>query len=135
MMDFDPIKNYGPFIERDPFRNDLHYPSVVGELGSNIKGRILDVGCGEGRLARKMYDLGAEVVGYDIAPSKIAEAEEKEQEGKRRIVYTVATPTTFSAEKKFDAAVSVMVLPYAKSLKELNDFFRHAFGKIFLRIN
>lgn len=122
MTDFGKIKDYAAFVQQDPFRNGLHYPAVVKELG-DMKKRILDVGCGDGRFPRQMAEQGASVVGYDMAPEKIAEAEEEERSHPLNIKYAVATPQTFFSEERFDAATSVLVLPYAPSIEELRAFF------------
>ena len=54
------------------------YGSVVAELLGNIAGqRVLDVGCGDGRLTRELVDKGAAVVGIDSSTSMIDSAKEK----------------------------------------------------------
>ncbi len=123
MTDFGKIKDYAAFVQQDPFRNGLHYPAVVQELG-DVKKRILDVGCGDGRFPRILAAQGASVVGYDMAAEKIDEAKAVEHAHPLHIQYGVATPQTFSINEKFDAATSVLVLPYAPSVDELRSFFR-----------
>lgn len=120
MTDFGKIDNYAAFVEQDPFRNGLHYPAVISELGELQNKKLLDVGCGDGRLPRKLAEAGANVVGYDMALKKIEEAREL---GGANIEYQVATPQSFSHEERFDDATSVLVLPYAESVDELTQFF------------
>jgi toxoflavin synthase len=117
------IDVYGQFIRRDPFRNGLHYPAVLAELGDPNRMRILDVGCNEGLFPRLLAAQGASVVGYDAASERIVEAKQQEQAQRLGIQYHVATPRTFSSAQTFDAAVSVMVLNYAPSIEDLEAFF------------
>lgn len=46
------------------------------EIVPEPRGRTLDLGCGEGRLARDLAALGHEVVGVDASPTMIAAARE-----------------------------------------------------------
>jgi SAM-dependent methyltransferase len=119
MTNWGKIDIYGQFIRRDPVRNGLHYPAVLAELGNPNKMRILDIGCNEGLFPRLLAALGASVVGYDAAPERIVEAQQYEQAQRLGIQYHVATPRTFSSAQAFDAAVSVMVLNYARSIEDL----------------
>jgi 2-polyprenyl-3-methyl-5-hydroxy-6-metoxy-1,4-benzoquinol methylase len=123
MTDWGKIDVYGQFIRRDPFRNGLHYPAVLAELGDPNEMRILDVGCNEGLFPRLLAAQGASVVGYDAASARIFEAEQQEQAQRLGIQYHVATPRTFASAQTFDAAVSVMVLNYAPSFGDLAAFF------------
>jgi SAM-dependent methyltransferase len=123
LTDWDRIGAYGSFISKDPFRIGLHYPAVEGEIG-DPKTHILDVGCGEGLFARLLAAKGATVVGYDKAPQKILEATAKGSGRLGGLKFVVATPGTFSSERQFDVATSVMALNYATSLDELGSFFR-----------
>lgn len=55
------------------FVADLGEP-VVDLLAPKPGERILDLGCGDGRLTRKLVDLGCEVVAVDASPEQIAKA-------------------------------------------------------------
>src|ERR1700685_3972606 len=55
------------------FVADLGWP-VVELLASRPGERILDLGCGDGALTRKLVDLGCRVVGVDSSPEQIAAA-------------------------------------------------------------
>ena len=128
MTNFGEIKDYKPYVEQDPFRNGLHYPAVLQKLG-NLRRRILDAGCGDGRFPRRMAEQGAQVTGYDRSPERIEEALAEEAKHPLGIQYHVATPQTFAEdehfqEPTFDDATSVLFLPYAPSVDELRAFFR-----------
>lgn len=124
MTDFGTIPQYASYVAQDPFRHGLQFPAVMNELGS-LKKRILDVGTGEGLFPRLMAREGAYVVGYDKAAPKIAEAKAHQHAQDLQVKYVVATPQTFAADGTFDAATSVMVLPYASDFDELRAFFRN----------
>jgi len=93
-------------------------------LGDLRKKFILDVGCGDGLFPRLLAEQGVSVVGYDKAPEKIAKARKHKDAQQLDVKYIHATPYTFSHGVLFDAATSVMVLPYAASPEELTAFFR-----------
>ena len=124
ITDFGAIPQYASYVAQDPFRHGLQFPAVMNELGS-LKKRILDVGTGDGLFPRLMAREGAIVVGYDKAAPKIAEAKAHKDAQDLQVKYVVATPQTFAADGTFDAATSVMVLPYASDFDELRAFFRN----------
>jgi trans-aconitate methyltransferase len=54
------------------------YGSAVAELLGDISGqRVLDLGCGDGRLTLELVEKGASVVGIDASASMIESAKEK----------------------------------------------------------
>jgi SAM-dependent methyltransferase len=122
MTDFGKIPQYSSYVAKDPFRHGLQFPAIMSELGS-LKKRILDVGTGDGLFPRLMAREGAIVVGYDRAAEKIAEATAHEEAQELSVDYVVANPHTFAHHGVFDAATSVMVLPYASDFDELRVFF------------
>jgi SAM-dependent methyltransferase len=124
ITDFGKIPQYSSYIASDPFRHGLQFPAVIRELGS-LKKRILDVGTGDGLFPRLMAREGAAVVGYDKAVEKITEARSHKEAQQLDVKYVVATPETFAGHGPFDAATSVMVLPYASDLDDLRAFFRN----------
>jgi SAM-dependent methyltransferase len=56
-----------------------------GTTGSGRAGRVVDVGCGSGRLARRLVDARYDVAGFDISPAMIRLAREKVPEATFRI--------------------------------------------------
>jgi SAM-dependent methyltransferase len=124
MTDFGKIPQYSSYIEKDPFRHGLQFPAVINELGG-LKKRILDVGTGDGLFPRLMAREGASVVGYDKAAEKIAEAKAHKDAQTLNVEYVVAAPQTFEDRGGFDAATSVMVLPYASDFDDLRAFFHN----------
>lgn len=64
--------------------------------------RILDIGCGTGKLTQKLNDSGAEVVGIDASEEMIDKAKASFPD----IQFFVKDATNFSFEQPFDAAFS-----------------------------
>jgi SAM-dependent methyltransferase len=56
------------------------------------RGRTLDLGCGEGRLARDLAALGHDVVGIDVSPTMIAAAREAAPEMELHVADAAALP-------------------------------------------
>jgi SAM-dependent methyltransferase len=69
------------------FHRDLFLELVPPPTGST-----LDLGCGEGRLARDLAVLGHEVVGIDASPTMIAAAREKAPEMKLHVADAADLP-------------------------------------------
>jgi SAM-dependent methyltransferase len=89
------------------FVSDLGAP-VLELLAPKPGERILDVGCGDGVLTKKIADLGCEVVGVDSSPEFVASARGLGLE----VVETDAAAMDFGPE--FDAVFSNAALHWMK---------------------
>src|SRR5919108_881746 len=69
--------------------------------------RTLDLGCGEGRLARDLKALGHEVVGLDASPTLVAAAREADPELEVHVADAARLPF---ADAAFDLVVAFMSL-------------------------
>jgi cyclopropane fatty-acyl-phospholipid synthase-like methyltransferase len=94
------------------------------ELGELRGKRILDIGTGNSPLPRLLARQGAFVVGYDKSAKQIELARAHPDAQGLNIEYVTAIPQTFSDHRRFDSATSVMVLPYAENVAELETFFQ-----------
>lgn len=56
--------------------HDLHGEARLVDAMAPRNGRILDAGCGPGRVGGRLHELGHDVVGIDVDPELIAAAEE-----------------------------------------------------------
>lgn len=79
------------------------------ELAAHSNGRILDIGCGTGRVSIPLAAQGRTVVGIDISPAMIRRAQSKLQvepvEVRRRLTFVNEDICTLpSPEHKFEAA-------------------------------
>ena len=76
---------------------------------------VLDVACGNGNFARRMAELGADVVGFDVSEKMIERARTHGSRGPGRIEYRVIDASDGEAvrslgRRHFDAAVSTMAM-------------------------
>ena len=100
------------FGERDPNRRDLLDPIILEVLG-DIKGKqILDAGCGDGYLSRKLARRGASVTGVEISSKMLAFAAEEEKREPLAIEYHCASCSSlpFLSSSSFDATVTNNVI-------------------------
>lgn len=78
----------GPAAYFAPFAD---WPPVEQELVSHARGRVLDVGCGAGRVALYLQAQGHEVVGIDNSPLALEVARERGVKDARLLSVTQAT--------------------------------------------
>lgn len=83
------------------------FPRLVELLGDVSGLRLLDLGCGPGRFARALHDLGARVTAYDRSGAEIALA--RRADGGRGITYR-SDGETLEVEAAYDAVLCFMVL-------------------------
>jgi SAM-dependent methyltransferase len=114
---------YADMIKVDPIKVFAQRPQAI-KLLEPLKNRtILDMGCGDGTIARMIAARGADVVGYDTSREQIRLAKTGRAENPSDIRYFVSSPEKFTYKKKFDKALAVMVLCYSKDKKELQKIF------------
>jgi SAM-dependent methyltransferase len=77
--------------------------------------RVLDYGCGNGRIAAWAIEQGANVVGIDATPAMVEAAQRRVPTGDFRVSSPNALPVE---DGRFDLAVSVYVLQYYVSKPE-----------------
>jgi SAM-dependent methyltransferase len=79
---------YHEWVGEDACR-DFTCVATVDALGDVGRGRVLDLACGSGRVARYLADRGATVVGVDVSAALIAKAIEVERGAPRGIRYLI----------------------------------------------
>lgn len=89
--------------------NDQTFDALVGDVHGQ---RVAAVACGQGRDARRLADLGAEVVGIDASESLLVHARRLEQQTRRGIEYIHddAQGLRRIPDVSFDAVVCHMAL-------------------------
>src|SRR5690606_30873191 len=90
------------------FVSDLGMP-VVEHLDPQPGERILDLGCGDGVLTKKLEDMGCELVGIDSSPELVQAARALGPD----VIVQDATEMQFREE--FDAVFSNAVLHWIKN--------------------
>lgn len=89
------------------FVSDLGMP-VVELLNPQPGERILDLGCGDGVLTKKIEDMGCELIGIDSSPELVLAAQS------RGLDVTVQDATQMGFRAEFDAVFSNAVLHWIK---------------------
>jgi SAM-dependent methyltransferase len=76
-----------------PFNGLLERPALRALVPGNLDGAaVLDAGCGSGAQAQWLLDQGADVVGVDVSPRMIEEAERRCGENGQFLVADLAEP-------------------------------------------
>ena len=97
------IWNPESYARNARFVSDLGSP-VVELLAPKPGERILDLGCGDGVLTRKLADLGCEVVGIDSSAAQIEAARKLELDARvmnGKLFRSPKSSTPFSAMRFF----------------------------------
>lgn len=125
---FSPYVDWGEFAkhwdERQGERGDLYrqkviIPALQRLLGQQTNARVLDLGCGNGCIARALRDLGARVVAVDKFPQMIHYASSDEYDNQGIWYETIdltSFPATALASGPFQLVVSVFTLQDCDSL-------------------
>jgi len=128
MEQYDKVgRKYSEMIQIDPIKKYAQRPTVLKYLGDVKDKLILDMGCGDGEIARLLSVRGARLVCYDISPEQVSLAKSKSVKFPS-IQYFVSDQNSFSFPEKFDKAFAAMVLCYSNTLADLQAFFNSAFS-------
>lgn len=118
--------------------NKLRAPWILSE----IKGNVLDVGCGGGFLSNYLAKQGVQVTGIDISPSSVEVA--KKYDTTRTVHYQVADAYQLPfADQSFDNVCAMDILEHVNAPEKLiaeasrvlrpgGKFFFHTFNRNFL---
>ena len=100
------------FARNDPNRRDLLDPIILEALGDVGGKRILDAGCGDGYLSRKLAELGAVVTGVESSHRMLAFALAEEEAEPLSITYHKGNIAhlPFLADSSFDAIITNNVI-------------------------
>jgi SAM-dependent methyltransferase len=90
----------------------FHRERFLDLLPNTVDGRVLDVGCGEGRLTRELRSNGWRIAGIDASPRMIELASEADPDGDYRIAD--------AGELPFDDGTFELVIAFM-SLQDVDD--------------
>lgn len=97
----------------DPEYEEQIIPLAVAEVAGAA--RVLDLGCGEGQISRRLAAAGSSVVGADITASQVAEAVRRG--GGPTYVQSSVTALPF-ADGSFDVVITCLVLEHVDALDQ-----------------
>lgn len=100
---------------------------VIFEALEDVRGKsLLDLACGNGFYTRRFRaECGAEpVVGVDLSPMLIQQAEAKESRDPLGITYQVGDATTLKLEGRFDVITAIHLLHYLQGESEIEAVLR-----------
>jgi 2-polyprenyl-3-methyl-5-hydroxy-6-metoxy-1,4-benzoquinol methylase len=118
------------FGANDPSRKYLLDPIILQIVGDVSGKRVLDAGCGEGYLSRKLAKLGAKVTGVEISPKKLSFAIKEQEREPLDITYRKASIASlpFLADRSFDIAITNNVIQdvedYQAAFREFSRLLR-----------
>jgi ubiquinone/menaquinone biosynthesis C-methylase UbiE len=124
--------------ENDPNRHDLLDPIILEILGNVKEKRVLDAGCGDGYMCRKLAKLGATVTGVEISQKMLAYAIEEQKHNPLTIDYHHADCSfvSFLSDSSFDVVVTNNVIQdmadYENAFKEFSRLLKP--GSMYLHI-
>ena len=114
MSTYDAIAEwYDDWVGSDlMMREDPCFQAVEALIGDVARQRVCDLACGQGRVARRLADLGAEMVGIDLSAKLLAIALSHEKAQPRGIAYLRADAQNLAgvADGAFDGVVCYMAL-------------------------
>jgi ubiquinone/menaquinone biosynthesis C-methylase UbiE len=103
---------YDTWVGSDSMREDPFFPAVEALLGDVAGQRVCDLACGQGRAARHLADLGAQVLGIDLSAKLLAIARRHEEVEPRGVEYRQADARNLDgiADGAFDGVLCHMAL-------------------------
>ena len=113
-METSAVQSWDPerYARNARFVSDLGTP-LIELLEPRPGDRVLDLGCGDGALTRRLADAGIEVVGVDAAPELVAAARE------RGLDAQVADGHALPFDDEFDGILSNAALHWMKRPDEV----------------
>jgi ubiquinone/menaquinone biosynthesis C-methylase UbiE len=91
-------------LRRDPEENETRYLHAVAHLAGK---RVLEIGCGEGRLTWRYAHTAARVIGIDLDPARLRVAQrECPPEVRPKLSFSLADSQALPfPDEAFDAAI------------------------------
>lgn len=107
--------SYGVFSEfYDALTANVSYDTVAQVLGSLLtrygkgRGLLLDLACGTGSVSVRLAEKGYEVIGVDLSPEMLAEAQNKAYKNGQNILFLCQDMTKLDLYGTVDAAVCTL---------------------------
>ncbi|OIN56578.1 class I SAM-dependent methyltransferase [Arsenicibacter rosenii] len=105
-------ERYNQLIDHKPHNAYYDRPNTLALLPDVAGKVILDAACGPGKYAEILLDRGAAVTGFDLSPTMIKLAQERNPARGSFFVHNLATPFTMFADASFDIVLCALALHY-----------------------
>jgi SAM-dependent methyltransferase len=107
---------YGVDFTQDGFSDLSQINDLIDGLNLNSSSKILDIGCGNGKMCEHIFDrTGAAVYGFDYSSSAILSAIARTRDKNGKLVFQIGLIGEKEyAPEIFDAVLSVDTMNYAK---------------------
>src|SRR5262245_4128047 len=114
---------YDDWVGTQSLSEDPSFRVVESLMGAIAGRRVCDLACGQGRVARYLTELGAQVIGIDLSEKLLEIARHDEEIESRGIEYLLADVTNLEGvtDGWFDGVVCYMAL---MDISELAPTFR-----------
>jgi cyclopropane fatty-acyl-phospholipid synthase-like methyltransferase len=112
-IDIDEVKKYFDSVKSTPLSEKgerIEEETIIDLIKIKPGMKILDLGCGDGRWAKKLENAGVKYIGVDFSRELIAKAKSRNVKGDVR--FLVNPVQDFISEEKFDLIFLFGLIPY-----------------------
>lgn len=104
---------YNELIEHKPHNAYYDRPNTLALLPESVDGlSILDAACGPGKYAEILLSKGANITGFDISPTMVQLAKERNPERGDFFIHDFSQPLEMFDNKSFDVVLCALALHY-----------------------
>lgn len=103
---------YNELIDTKPHNAFYDRPNTLDLIGEVAGKSILDAACGPGKYAEILLSKGASVTGFDVSPTMISLAQQRNQNAGVFFVHDLALPFSMLESESFDIAVCALAMHY-----------------------
>ncbi len=105
-------ESYNDLIDHKPHNAYYDRPNTLALLPDVAGKSILDAACGPGKYAEILLEKGASITGFDISPSMVRLAKERNSGKGFFFVHDLSEPVTLLKDETFDIALCALALQY-----------------------
>lgn len=108
-------EKYNELIEHKPHNAYYDRPNTL-DLMPDVAGKaVLDAACGPGKYAEILLSKGADVTGFDISPTMIQLAQERNQGRGTFLIHDLSMPFDEFENESFDIVLCALALHYVEN--------------------
>ncbi|NUO00835.1 MAG: class I SAM-dependent methyltransferase [Saprospiraceae bacterium] len=118
-------ERYNALIDHKPHNAYYDRPNTL-ELIPQIEGKsILDAACGPGKYAEILLSKGASITGFDISPTMVQLAKERNPDAGDFFVHDLSMPCHMLEDESFDVVLCALALHYVQDWTlTIREFYR-----------